>query len=352
MRAFVHEALPGRVVFGEGSVACLPEELDRLGVRRALVLSTPGRRVLAAELAARLGARVVGIFDGAMVHVPAEVAERARRAAAEARADGCLAIGGGSTIGLGKAIALDPGLPLAAIPTTFSGSEATPIYGVTEGGIKRTGRHVRVLPRLIIYDPVVARSLPATVAGPSGLNAIAHCVEALYARDGSPVVSLLAEEGIRVLAAALPRLVADQDGLEAMGDALYGAWLAGACLGAAGMALHHKLCHTLGGSFGLPHAETHAVLLPHVAAYNAPATPETMARVARALGAADAAGALFDLGRALGVPASLAEIGMPAAALERASRLATESPYWNPRPVDREAVLALLADAHAGRRPT
>lgn len=351
MRAFVHEALPSRVVFGAGCVTRLPEELDRLGLGRALILSTPGRRELAADLAARLGPRAAAIFDGAVMHVPAEVAERARRVAAELRADSCLAVGGGSTLGLGKAIALRTGLPVIAVPTTFSGSEATAIHGLTEGGVKRTGRDPRVLPRLVIYDPVLLRSLPASVAGPSGMNAVAHCVEALYARDASPVVLLVAEEGIRVLAASLPRVVASPDDLEAKGDALYGAWLAGSCLGAAEMALHHKLCHVLGGSFGLPHAETHAVVLPHAAAYNAPAVPEAMARVARALRAASAPSGLFDLGRALGVPASLAELGLPAAALEGAARLATENPYWNPRPVEREAVLALLADAHAGHRP-
>jgi alcohol dehydrogenase class IV len=352
MRPFVHEGLPARVVFGAGSIERLPEELDRLGMRRSLVLCTPGQRGLAAEVVARLGTRAAGIFDGAVMHVPVEVAERARRAAVEAVADGCVAIGGGSTIGLAKAIALTSGLPIVAVPTTFAGSEMTPIHGMTEGGVKRTGRDVRVLPRTVIYDPGLSRNLPARVAGPSGMNAVAHCVEALYARDASPIVSLLAEEGIRVLARALPRVVSDVADLEARGDALYGAWLAGTCLGAVGMALHHKLCHTLGGSFDLPHAETHAAVLPHAAAYNAPAVPAAMARVARALGAPDAPGGLFDLARAVGAPASLAELGLPASALERAARQATEDPYWNPRPVDREAILALLVDAHGGRRPT
>jgi maleylacetate reductase len=315
------------------------------------VLSTPGRRRAAEELASRLGGRAAGVFAGAAMHVPAEVAEAGRRAAAEARADGCVALGGGSTIGLGKAIAVSAGLPVVALPTTFSGSEMTPIYGITERGAKRTARDPRVLPRAVIYDPALSGGLPPKIAGPSGMNAVAHCVEALYAKDASPIVSLLAEEGLRALAAALPRVVADPTDAEARGDALYGAWLAGTCLGSVGMALHHKLCHVLGGTFGLPHAETHAAVLPQAAAYNAPAAPEAMARAARALGARDAPSGLFDLARRAGAPAGLAELGLPAAELERAARLATESPYWNPRPLERDGILALLRDAHAGRRP-
>jgi alcohol dehydrogenase class IV len=352
MRAFVHETLPARVVFGAGAVERLPEEVDRLGVRRVLILCTQGQRGLAEEIAGRLGGRVAGVFDRAAMHVPVERAEEARGTAASLGADACLAVGGGSTIGLAKAIALTSGLPVVALPTTYSGSEMTPIYGLTERGQKRTGRDPRVLPRVVVYDPLLTRSLPARVAGPSGMNAIAHCVEALYAKDADPIVALLAEEGIRALSAALPSVVREPAALEARGEALYGAMLAGTCLGAVGMALHHKLCHTLGGSFGLPHAETHAVVLPHAAAYNRGAAADAMGRVARALGADDAATGLFDLARSAGAPASLAELGMKEADLPRAARLATEDPYWNPRPVEEAAILALLRDAQAGRRPT
>ncbi len=349
--AFVHEALPGRVVFGEGALSGIGDELERLGARRALVLSTPGRRPLAEDVGGRLGDRLAGIFDGAAMHVPLDVAEAGRRAAEEARADCCVAVGGGSTIGLGKAIALTSGRPVIAIPTTYSGSEMTPVWGLTERGAKRTGRDLRVLPRVVLYDPILTLSLPPRVAGPSGMNAIAHCVEALYARNANPIVSIMAEEGVRALASALPAVVRDPSDLKPRAEALYGAWLAGACLGAAGVALHHKLCHVLGGSFGLPHAETHAVVLPHAVAYNAPAAGEAMRRVARALGADDAAAALFDLARRLGAPTSLADLGLAEADLERAAVLATENPYWNPRPIDRAAVLSILRDAYAGRPP-
>ncbi|MEE8271093.1 MAG: maleylacetate reductase [Alphaproteobacteria bacterium] len=351
MRTFTYDALPGRVVFGVGSLDGLADEVGRLGATKTLVLCTPRQTDMAADVARRLGARSVGIFDGAAMHVPVESARRARDEAARRGADCCVAVGGGSTIGLGKAIALESGLPIVAVPTTYAGSEMTPVWGLTEGGEKRTGRDPRVLPRTVVYDPVLTVSLPAAVSGPSGINAIAHCVEALYAENANPVVSLMAEEGIRALGRSLPAVTERPDDLEARGDALYGAWLAGASLGAVGMAIHHKLCHTLGGSFNLRHADTHTIVIPHAAAFNRDAVPEALARVAGALGVADAAAGLFDLAAAIGAPTALKDIGMKEADLDRAADLATRNPYYNPRPVTRDAVRALLDDAFHGRRP-
>ncbi|HVC10230.1 MAG TPA: maleylacetate reductase, partial [Burkholderiales bacterium] len=268
MKSFVYVGLPARVVFGPGSLAQLPAELDRLGAKRALVLSTPQQADSVKAVAASLGGRVAGVYDRAAMHVPLEIAEDARRMAQSLGADCCVTVGGGSTTGLGKAIALTSSLPILAVPTTYAGSEMTPIYGLTEGGMKKTGRDVRVLPRTVLYDPALTLTLPPALSAASGMNAIAHCVEALYAHDGNPVISLMAEEGIRALGAALPAVVKAPADLEARGDALYGAWLAGISLGSAGMALHHKLCHVLGGSFNLPHAETHSIVLPHAARYN------------------------------------------------------------------------------------
>ncbi|MGE0256999.1 MAG: maleylacetate reductase [Alphaproteobacteria bacterium] len=350
MDSFTYDVLPGRVVFGAGTLDRLGEEVARLGAAKALVLSTP-RKGPAEEAAKRLGARTAGIFARAEMHVPVETARAARDEARRLGADACVAIGGGSTIGLGKAIALEFGLPIVAVPTTYAGSEMTPIWGLTEGGAKRTGRDPKVLPRTVIYDPELTRGLPAPVAGPSGINAIAHCVEALYAENANPITSLMAEEGIRALAAALPRVVAGKDDGEARSDALYGAWLAGTALGAVGMALHHKLCHTLGGSFGLPHAETHTIVLPHAAAYNRDAAPAAMARVARALGTPDAPRGLQDLARAVGAKLALKDIGMQEADLDRAAEIAAANPYYNPRPVERAAIRQLLDDAFFGRPP-
>ncbi|HEY2336870.1 MAG TPA: maleylacetate reductase [Burkholderiales bacterium] len=350
MKPFVYTALPTRVVFGAGSIAQLPAELDRLGAKRALLLSTPEQKESLKEVSKALGPRCAGTYDKAAMHVPVEVAEDARRVARELGADCCVTVGGGSTTGLGKAIALTSTLPILAVPTTYAGSEMTPIYGLTEGGLKKTGRDARVLPKTVIYDPQLTLSLPAALSASSGMNAIAHCVEALYAADGNPIISIMAEEGIRALALSLPRIISNTKDLQARSDALYGAWLAGIALGAAGMALHHKLCHILGG-FGLPHAETHSIVLPHAMRYNREAAAEAMRSIARALGKSDAPGAVWDMEKDLQLPMRLADIGMKKSDIERAARIAAESPYPNPRKVEFEAVLVLLHDAFEGRRP-
>jgi len=350
MKSFTYVSLPSRVVFGAGSIARLPQEVEKLGAKRALVLSTPGRAADAKRFAATLGERCAGLFDKAVRHVPMEVAEDARRAAKAANADCCVVVGGGSTIGLGKAIALTTGMPVLAVPTTYSGSEMTWVQGFTEGGRKRTQFDPKMLPKTVIYDPELTLGLPPGISAASGMNAIAHCVEALYAKEANPIVSLMAEEGIRALAASLPLIVRDPKDREARGEALYGAWLAGMSLN-AGIALHHKLCHTLGGTWNLPHAETHSIILPHAVRYNSGAAPEAMTRIARAIGAEDAALGLYDLEVTLGLPMKLADLGVPASDLERAAKIAMEAPYPNPAPVTYDGVLALLRNAHAGLRP-
>jgi maleylacetate reductase len=302
-------------------------------------------------VAALLGPRVAAVSDKAAMHVPSDVARQGRAEADQARADILVAVGGGSTVGLAKAIALETGLPIVAIPTTFAGSEMTPIWGLTADGMKKTGRDDRVLPRAILYDPELTASLPPAIAGPSGMNAIAHCVEALYAQNANPVVSLMAEEGIRALAQGLPALVQAPSEIEPRSRCLYGAWLAGMCLGSVGMAIHHKLCHTLGGTWGLPHAETHTILLPHAVAFNASAAPDAMARIARALGVPSAAAGLFDLAKAIGAPLALKTLGMAEADLDRAADLAIASPYFNPRALERGGIRRLLDDAFHGHRP-
>ena len=351
MTPFVFQSNIPRTVFGTGSLAQLERELDLLGAGRALVLSTPEQRRTAGDIAKRLGKRCAGIFDRAVMHVPIETARAARETAAHLDADCAVAVGGGSTTGLGKAIALESSLPILAIPTTYAGSEMTPIWGITEGGVKRTGRDARVLPRTVIYDPDLTSSLPASLSVASAINAIAHAAEGLYAQDANPIHSLLAEEGIRAIAAGLPRVVAKPADLDARSDCLYGAWLCGAVLGAVGMSLHHKLCHTLGGSFNLPHAETHTIVLPHALSYNSAAAPQAMARIARALGADAAPTGAYDLAKTLGAPTALRDIGMPESGLDRAAELATTNAYWNPRPLERSAIRKLLQQAWEGRRP-
>jgi alcohol dehydrogenase class IV len=351
MDTFVFQANLPRVVFGPGALSQVGAEIERLGARRALVLSTPDQATSAERVAGLLGGRSAGVFAKALMHVPIETARAAREEAARLGADCAVVIGGGSTTGLGKAIALESSLPILAIPTTYAGSEMTPIWGITEAGVKKTGRDARVLPRTVIYDPELTLTLPYGLTVTSALNAIAHAAEGLYAHDGNPVVALMAEEGIRASAAALAPLQSDPANLDARGAALYGAWLCGTVLGSVAMGLHHKLCHTLGGSFNLPHAEVHTVILPHALAYNASAAPQAMHRVARALGAPDAARGVFDLARRHGVPVSLAAIGMPAEGLDRAADLAVSTPYPNPRPLERDALRALLQRAFDGAPP-
>lgn len=348
MKPFTYVSLPTRVVFGAGAVARLGAEVERLGAKRVLLISTPGRAGMVSSLSNDLP--IAGVFDKAVMHTPIGAVEEARKQASALNADCCVAVGGGSTIGFGKAIALTSGLPVLAVPTTYSGSEMTPIWGVSEGGAKKTGRDPKVLPRTVIYDPELTLGLPPAVSAASGMNAMAHCVEAMYAHDGNPIVSLMAEEGIRALASSLLKIVSQPQNLEARTDALYGAWLAGCTISTTSVALHHKLCHVLGG-FGLPHAETHAIVLPHAVRYNHDAAREAMVRIRKAIGMGDAATSIYDLEAKLGIPMRLADIGMKEADIERAARIAAEAPYPNPRKVEYEPVLALLRDAYAGRRP-
>ena len=352
MKSFIYTAQASRVIFGLNALENIEHEVVQVGAERALVLSTPEQRPEAEKVASRLGKRAAGIFAEAVMHVPIESARAARDLATQLGADCAVAIGGGSTTGLAKAIALESTLPIIAIPTTYAGSEMTTIYGLTEHGIKRTGRDPRVLPRTVIYDPALTTSLPAGLSAASGMNAIAHAVEGLYAQDSNPVISLLAEEGIRAMALGLRRVISAPNDLEVRSDCLYGAWLCGIVLGSVGIALHHKLCHTLGGSFNLPHAETHAVVLPHAVAFNAPAAPEEMHRIGRALGVESAAAGIFDLAKTLGLPQSLRALGFEAHDLDRASDLAMLSPYWNPRPYSRMGIRELLQHAYEGDRPS
>jgi len=349
--SFVYSSAPSKVIFGGGTLSQLGAELTRIGASRAILLSTPGRNSLADRAEAVADGRIAGRFAGARMHTPVDVTEQALSVLREMKADALVSIGGGSTTGLGKALALRTDLPQIAVATTYAGSEMTPTVGETRDGLKTVQRKETIRPGTVIYDVDLTVGLPIGTSVTSGMNAIAHAVEALYARDANPVTSLMAEEGIRALASALPVIKADSRNTDARAAALYGAWLCGICLGTVGMALHHKLCHTLGGSFDLPHAETHTVILPYAMAYNAAAAPEAMQRIARALNSETAAGGLWSLSRQLDAPASLAAIGMPETGIARAAEIAMQNPYWNPRPLEQAVILQLLRRAQAGQHP-
>jgi maleylacetate reductase len=342
MNPFVYAALPTRVVFGRGKIAEAAAEALRLGIKRPLVITTQHQAQSALEIIKATN----GIaFAGAAMHTPTPVTETALAKVRQQGCDGTIALGGGSSTGLGKAIALRTDFPQLVIPTSYAGSEMTNILGETENGAKTTRRDASIQPETVIYDADLLDTLPDRFAATSGMNAIAHAVEGLYAVDGNPIVSLMAQEGIRALAHALPSGKAGHD------EALYGAWLCGTVLGSAAMALHHKLCHVLGGSFDLPHAEIHTVILPHAVSYNATSAPETMHRVSKALGCSHAASGLYDLAVKLKAPLTLKELGMPEMDLDKAADIAVSNPYPNPRPLQRDAIRQLLDDAYHGRRP-
>jgi maleylacetate reductase len=351
MEAFVYTGLPGRVVFGAGALKQLAAEVGRLGARRVLIITTPHQKADGEALAASLGSSFAALYANATMHTPVEVTDEALAAASAAGADCLVALGGGSTIGLAKAIALRTDLPQIAIPTTYAGSEMTTILGETKDGRKTTQKSMKVLPEVVIYDVDLTMTLPQGLSGTSGINAIAHAVEALYAEDSNPVISVLAEQSIAALGRSLPKIAASSSDREARSDAQYGAFLAGACLGSVGMALHHKLCHTLGGLFDLPHSETHTIVLPHALAYNAPAVPKAVERISRVLGVADAPAGILALSRRVGAPQSLREIGMPESGIDEATDLALANPYWNPRPLERQGIRNLIARAWAGEEP-
>jgi alcohol dehydrogenase class IV len=345
---FTYDQSAYRVIFGEGSIASLPEELERLGVKRPIFIATPGRRLDAETAANTLSSTTATVYSEAVMHVPVATIRRASDAATAHRADCIIAFGGGSAIDTSKAVSLDLDVQLVSVPTTYGGSEVTPFYGYTEDGIKKGKRDRKMMPKVVIYDPVLTLSLPPAVSGPSGMNAIAHCVEGLYAKNANALMSLLAAEGIRKLARSLPRIIKEPRDIDARTDALYGAWLAGTVLGSVGMAVHHNISHVLGGTFNLSHADVHTVILPHAAAFNRDAASDAMRVVAEALGGKDAPTSLYALEVSIGAPTSLKQIGMPVDQLDRAAQLVVEHAYYNPRPVEYETIRQLLDDAYHG----
>ena len=349
MTAFVHDWPARRVVFGAGTVRQVGEEAASLGARFVMVASPSAARV--ADRMTHTIEAVVARIDDPVRHVPADMAARAVRTAVDAQADAIVAVGGGSAIGLAKAVAKETRMPVLAVPTTYSGSEMTSVWGITTGGVKTTGRDSAVRPRIVVYDPELTVSLPTGLSAASIMNALAHCVEGAYAADASPLAVLVAAEAAAVLAGAAPRVAVEPSDLDARSKALYGAWLAGWVLDITSTGIHHRICHVIGGSLNLPHAETHSAVLPYSAAYNASFAPEALARIATALGSDDAAAGLWELAGQIGAPRSLAGLGMRREQIAAIAEAVSASDLSNPRPVDRASVEELLRAAFSGERP-
>ena len=352
---FVHDTPGCRVVFGAGRRRELVAELSRLGVTRPLLV-TDAASVAGKELTDLLAAVLVGRFDEVVMHVPADVAGRAVDATRASAADAVVVVGGGSAIGTAKAVAKDTHLPIVAVPTTYAGSEMTPIWGITADRLKTTGRDPNVLPRVVIYDPELTVTLPSELTAASGMNALAHLAEGLYAPQVSPLAILTAQEGIRALVVGLPKAVADPADVAARAEVTYGAWLAGWTLGTTGMGIHHKICHTLGGTYDLPHAPTHSAVLPYALAANAQAAPAAMAAIEAAFRAAGrnpdhAAGAIWDLRHEIRAPEALSGLDFRAEEFDAAADIVVRGRPVNPRPVDHACARTVLAAAYVGDRP-
>lgn len=348
---FTYEQRAQRIIFGWGRLADIEDEADHLSARRIFMISERSTKPVADEIRQRLGDRIAGKIPEVRPHVPKEDVDAVGKQADAAGSDLVLTVGGGSATGLGKAIVLERAVPLMTVATTYAGSEVTPIYGITEAGRKRTGSDERVLPKTVIYDAQLTIPLSKRVTATSGMNAIAHCVEGLYAPNASPITTLLAEEGIRVLNEALPACLESPSDKAFRSGALYGAYLAGTVLAGTGMAIHHRICHVLGGTFGLAHGDVNAVVLPHAVAFNQPFVPEPIARIAQIIGTQTAASGLFELAQTLEAPTSLAELGMGTSDLERAASLVVDGDFYNPRPVAIDDVVQILEAAYDGRRP-
>lgn len=341
-----------RAVFGPGASATVRERLAELSIERPLLVGTPAAPQRHAALLASLADLPLTTFFGAAPHCPVAVVERCRALYRSRRCDGVVAIGGGSTLGLGKILAAEEGAKFLALPTTYSGSEMTPLFGRKIGNEKRVGRDPRCRPQVVIYDSQLTADLPVRVAVTSGMNSVAHAVEALYPQRPNPLAPLLAEQALASHAYGLRAIARGAPSADALNAALYGGCLGGMLVSMCGIALHHQLCHVLGGLFDLPHGETNAVVLPHAVAYNLPAIGAARAVIERVFGGTNAAVALYEFVGDIGAPRSLRELGMPESGVEPAVSAMLAHGGWNPRPLERAGILKLLRAAFAGEPPS
>ena len=346
---FTYHSDPVRIRFGAGSAAALAAEADFHEINRIVVLCSKSRADLALRLTAGLGARRLAVCDASEPNMPRAAFERVLAELKRHDADGFVVIGGGSPIGLAKAAAATTKLPYLAVVTTYSGSEMAARWriGIADNRISGEGR--AALPATAIYDPELTLDLPARMSAASGMNAIAHAVESLYGIDTNPVVQAMAEEAIRRIGAALPRVVQNPRDLAARTEVLYGAWLAANFRAEVG--LEHAIAQRVRQWFDLDHAHTHAIATPYAIGFNADAAPDAMARISRALGAADAARGLYDLNVRLGLPTGLKGLGLREQDIGRAVEVVAAVKIDHPKPVSKADLTNIIAQAYAGEPP-
>jgi len=351
--AFTYTQRNRRMIFGPGARSALTTEVASMGATKVFLIIDGGAITLRAEIENLIGSVLVTTWTDVQQHVPIPLAESARELVTATGSDLVVCVGGGSATGLAKAIALTHRIPIIAVPTTYAGSEQTAIYGLTGDRHKQTGSDLIVLPRVVLYDAELTVGLPAKVTGASAFNALAHSVESLYAPGCNPITTAIALEGVRAINQSLPRVMATPTDIDARAQLLYGAAMSGITLGDTAAAFHHKICHVLGGAFGMVHADAHSVVLPHAIAFNAPAIPIEMSQIASALKccADDVAGSLWDLAVASEVPTSLADLGLRREDLGEVATRAAAEIRTNPRTFTAGDIERLLLDAFDGNRP-
>jgi maleylacetate reductase len=365
--AFRFVSAAQQVIFGAGSLDGLGDAIFGFGWERVLLCTIPRFRSsgLVNRVAETLGERLAAVYAEAEPHVPEAQVDAATALAYENKVDAVIGLGGGSPIGLAKAVSLaleekrigrtafarspteQPLVPVIAVPTTYAGSEMTPIYGVTRD-VDGTPRKVtvsdpKVTPKLVIYDPVLTLDLPPEMTASSGINALAHCVEAVYSTTRNPVATAAALAGTRLIYRNLPAAVAKGDDLDARTGLLEGAYLAATAIATARIGLHHGLCHALGGTVGMPHGIANAVMLPHAMRFNSRGVAEELAMIAHAIGlsgdndtvlAERVCRAVNDLIASISLPQRLRDVGVMEADLPGLAEAALLSKAIRANPVE------------------
>ncbi len=386
MNEFRYISYAQEIIFAAGSVARLRDAVEHFHMRRLMLCTTGSlRRAGHIKLVEEaLGSRLVAVFEHVQPHVPDFQVAEALELASEKEIDALIGMGGGSPIGMAKAVSLaleekrpgeparaafpidQPLIPVVAIPTTYAGSEMTPTFGITyhNDGVTRkvTLTDAKITPKLVMYDPLLTLHLPPEITASTGINALAHCIEALYSITRNPLSTSMALSGVRSIYNALPCCYVDGNDLEARTEMLVGAFLAGSALSHVSMALHHGLCHILGGTAGVPHGVANSIILPHAVRFNIDATAPQLAQAAEAMGvgrntsassiddavvAEEVVERIYTLIGQMKLPQHLRDVGVKETDLPNLAQLALQSRavQSNPKPITNAAQIEVVLRA-------